>query len=124
MCWQPGQTLESVEKDTIEKAFRFYQQNKTKTAQSLQCSVRTLDAKLEKYANSPIATHHAGNFASDPAPAGRDPHILHEHQTQIDESEVREVQEKLSHPEPGLHVESHEKATQKPPVPVRKPKEV
>lgn len=47
--WQPGMSLEDVEKEVILKAFRFYQQNKTHTAHSLGIAIRTLDAKLEKY---------------------------------------------------------------------------
>jgi len=48
--WQPGRTLEEVERETIERAFRFYQGNKTQTAASLGIAIRTLDAKLDKYA--------------------------------------------------------------------------
>lgn len=47
--WNPGLTLEELEKQAIEKAFRFYQGNKTHTANALGISIRTLDAKLEKY---------------------------------------------------------------------------
>lgn len=48
--WQPGRTLEEIERETIEKAFRFYQGNKTQTAASLGIAIRTLDNKLDKYA--------------------------------------------------------------------------
>ena len=47
--WQPGITLEEIEKQVILKALEFYQGNKTKTALSLGIAVRTLDNKLEKY---------------------------------------------------------------------------
>lgn len=47
--WQPGVTLEVLEQEAIEAAFKFYQNNKTATANSLGISIRTLDAKLEKY---------------------------------------------------------------------------
>ena len=53
--WQPGKTLESIEREVIQQAFRFYQGNKTATANSLGIAIRTLDAKLEKY-NSPVAS--------------------------------------------------------------------
>lgn len=48
-AWQPGQTLEMIEKNVILQAFRFYQENKTQTANSLGIAIRTLDSKLEKY---------------------------------------------------------------------------
>lgn len=49
ISWQPGMTLESIEKQVILKAFSFYQGNKTKTAQSLGIAIRTLDNKLLSY---------------------------------------------------------------------------
>lgn len=47
--WQPGMTLDEMEKHTILQAYRFYRSNKTQTAIALGISVRTLDNKLEKY---------------------------------------------------------------------------
>ncbi len=47
--WSPGVTLEAIEKQVILRAFSFYHGNKTTTSQSLGISIRTLDAKLEKY---------------------------------------------------------------------------
>lgn len=47
--WQPGMTLESVEKEVILQAFRYYRGNKTATANALGFAIRTLDMKLEKY---------------------------------------------------------------------------
>lgn len=47
--WQPGQTLEIIEKEAIQKAYKFYNGNKTQTAASLGIAIRTLDSKLEKY---------------------------------------------------------------------------
>jgi len=47
--WQPGMTLESIEKAAILQAFRFYRGNKTTTANALGIAIRTLDNKLEKY---------------------------------------------------------------------------
>lgn len=49
MNWQPGETLESIEKSVILQAFRFYHGNKTHTANALGIAIRTLDNKLEKY---------------------------------------------------------------------------
>lgn len=47
--WYMGMTLDDLEKQAIEKAYRLYGQNKTATAASLGIAIRTLDAKLEKY---------------------------------------------------------------------------
>lgn len=47
--WNPGMTLEYVEKMTIQQAYRFYRGNKTQTANSLGIAIRTLDSKLERY---------------------------------------------------------------------------
>lgn len=49
--WSPGVTLEGMEKQIILKAFRFYRGNKTQCAISLGINVRTLERKLEDYAN-------------------------------------------------------------------------
>ena len=51
MLWQPGLTLEQVEKEVILQAMRFYHNNKTQTARSLGIAIRTLDHKLERYRN-------------------------------------------------------------------------
>lgn len=50
--WQPGQTLEELEKQAILMAFRFFRGNKTQTARSLDIAIRTLDQKLENYQNA------------------------------------------------------------------------
>lgn len=47
--WQPGVTLDDVEKQVILKALKWFGNNKTKTAQALGIAVRTLDYKLERY---------------------------------------------------------------------------
>jgi hypothetical protein len=49
LYWQPGMTMESIEKMAIEQAMEFYKGVKTQVAISLAMSIRTLDAKLEKY---------------------------------------------------------------------------
>lgn len=49
MCWSIGQDLASYEREAIQKAFRFYEGNKTLTAKVLGISIRTLDARLEDY---------------------------------------------------------------------------
>lgn len=50
--WSPGITLDMLEEQAIQLAFKFYQRNKTVTASALGISIRTLDAKLEKYADA------------------------------------------------------------------------
>ena len=47
--WQPGQTLDDIERITIESALKFYHGNKTQTANSLGITIRTLYNKLERY---------------------------------------------------------------------------
>lgn len=47
--WQPGMTLEDIERSAIEKAYSFYRNNKTQTSKALGIAVRTLDSKLAKY---------------------------------------------------------------------------
>jgi len=47
--WTLGLTLSDVERLVILKAFKFFQGNKTKTANALDIAIRTLDAKLEQY---------------------------------------------------------------------------
>lgn len=47
--WSPGVTLEELEKRTILRALRFYNNNKTHTASALGISIRTLQNKLNEY---------------------------------------------------------------------------
>lgn len=49
IIWSPGMRLDVLEQQVIVKAFRFYHENKTATANSLGISIRTLDSRLEKY---------------------------------------------------------------------------
>lgn len=55
MNWQPGVTLDQMEKATILQALRFYQNNKKQTAMSLGIALRTLDNKMERYAKEAVA---------------------------------------------------------------------
>lgn len=61
--WQPGITLEEVERNTILTALRFYQGNRTKTSDALKMAVRTLQNKITKY--------EAEGYRVTPAPAGQ-----------------------------------------------------
>lgn len=47
--WQPGMTLEQVEKMTIQKALRFYQGNQERTARALGISTKTIYNKIRQY---------------------------------------------------------------------------
>jgi hypothetical protein len=47
--WQPGISLEEVEKQVILAALKFFQQNRTKAAESLGISTRTIQNKLNYY---------------------------------------------------------------------------
>lgn len=49
MNWQPGLSLEDMEREIILVALRFYHCNKTKTAEALKVSVRTIQNKLVQY---------------------------------------------------------------------------
>lgn len=68
MCWQPGNSLEEIEKAAILAAFRFCAENKTKTAQCLGIAVRTLDNKLEQYGRKEVASESNASKASSPDP--------------------------------------------------------
>ncbi len=53
--WQPGMTLEDIEKNVILKAFEYYKGNKQTTSMSLGISARTLETKLAAYKAAPEA---------------------------------------------------------------------
>jgi hypothetical protein len=50
MIFSPGMTIDGLEKELIQSALKFYQGNKTVTARSIGCALRTLDNKLAQYA--------------------------------------------------------------------------
>lgn len=47
--WQVGITLEEVEKQVILAALQYFQQNRTKAADALGISTRTIQNKLNQY---------------------------------------------------------------------------
>jgi len=49
ITWQPGMTLDQLEREVILKALKYYKNNKTHTAEGLGIAIRTIDNKLEKY---------------------------------------------------------------------------
>ncbi len=50
MNWEPGITLDDIEKEAILVAYKYYRNNKTQTAAALGIAIRTLDYKLARYA--------------------------------------------------------------------------
>lgn len=59
VIWTPGVKISELERSAIISAYKFYNQNKTATAASLGISIRTLDSKLEKYAEDDKAAEEA-----------------------------------------------------------------
>lgn len=53
MIWQPGVTLEAVEKNVILAALDFYQGNKSMAAAALGVTTKTIYNKLESYGLHP-----------------------------------------------------------------------
>jgi hypothetical protein len=49
ITWQPGMTLEDIERLVILRAIKYYKHNKSQTARALGIGIRTLDSKLERY---------------------------------------------------------------------------
>lgn len=47
--WQPGMTLEQLERETIIAALRFYQGSRVRTARALGMGQRTLTNKINLY---------------------------------------------------------------------------
>lgn len=85
LSWTPGITLDQLERQAIEQAFKFYHANKSQTARSLGIAIRTLETKLEKYAADDERTTHA----NDAQRAQRDEHLrrargIHTEQSTLD----------------------------------------
>lgn len=63
MSWQPGITLDELERSTILSALRFFNGNRTHTANALGISVRTVLKKIVIYKEQgfvvPEALYHA-----------------------------------------------------------------
>lgn len=47
--WNPGQTLDDIERAVILQALQFHSGNRTHTAKALGISIRTLRKKLAEY---------------------------------------------------------------------------
>lgn len=102
--WQPGTTLEGLEREAIETAFRFYEKNKTATAQALGISIRTLDARLETYAGKGRASNDPGLQQGPASP----PHGLRPDQVSPERSvSMREREEVQEMPRPTKGPANH-----------------
>lgn len=49
MNWQPGLTIEEIEKQAILAAMRFFHNKRSQVAEALGIAPRTLDYKMAKY---------------------------------------------------------------------------
>lgn len=115
--WQPGMTLESMEKMCILSALRFYRGNKTQCSIALGISIRTLDNKLEKYEND----------AKDEK--ARDDKWTADRKSALDrlrggEAQAKQQAESVYGTPPRLHVEPAAKASPQHIVPMPKREEV
>lgn len=54
VIWSPGVTLEDIERQVIQLAYKHFQGNKTTTSRALGIAIRTLDTKLDKYVSEDI----------------------------------------------------------------------
>lgn len=102
--WQPGQTLEMVERQVIKKALKFFHDHKTKTAEALGISLRTLQNKLDKYEEEDIESSRIEQQAKE-----------------RDEAFLKACRAK---PETGSRVESVVTISEEQPMPVRERTEV
>ena len=50
IVWTPGVTLDAMERQIIKAALNVYSNNKTRAADALGISTKTIDNKLERYA--------------------------------------------------------------------------
>lgn len=129
--WQPGMTLESIEKEAILQAFRFYRGNKTATSNALGIAIRTLDNKLESYqaddkakedANAKRKRDHEEFVRRSRGEVARINHAASNVDfKKSDETDAGPV-ENGDDSERGVHMESSEKASEEHavPMPVRK----
>lgn len=116
--WTPGTTIESAEREVIEQALKFYRGNKTATASALKVSTRTLDNKLEQYADDDRKSReHADRSAQGSGPS------LHE-QARPQEDKANGSKEVGISSDAGLRVESSFEVRTEPNVSVPERQEV
>lgn len=105
--WQPGITLEEVERRVIEKAIAFYRGNKTATASALGIAIRTLDDRLATYNYGKAKPHDQPERSTDDRLESKTERAQSEGSDDV-QSQAR------------LHVESSKKSAEKSAVPVRR----
>lgn len=118
--WQPGVTLEELEKAAILKALRFHGGNKTVTANALGIAIRTLDSKLEKYANDKSVTRPVGRNYDITDGGRRDQwgRIKPEHDIRSPKYQGDPAAQKGAQAKAGLLVEPASQVPAQQPVPV------
>lgn len=129
MNWVPGLTLEMAEKMAILQAMQFYKNNKTATANALGIAIRTLDNKLELYAQDDIRMKAVENErarqreefarrARGQAPSVSQP-------TPRDSAQSQKASDPVdSLPHPGVPVEPAPDPSEEYPLPVPEPEKV
>lgn len=122
IIWSPGVTLEAIEEQVIGKAYAFYKQNKTATSNALGISIRTLDAKLEKYGND-----ERDRTKRDADRKQRDLSFLDRQRNGTKSNAIAQMPEEtkcVPLPDAGIRMESSEEVSAEQPVPVSQLKEV
>lgn len=118
ISWQPGMSLEEIEKQCVLQAFRFYRGNKTQCAIALGIAIRTLDSKLEKYEHDGKQQRNADDARAIEARKQRD-------RARGVGFQVKEENESsASSADAGLHMESTAQASAQYELPVSKRQEV
>jgi hypothetical protein len=127
--WQPGMSLEDVEKAVIQQAFAHFKKNKTQTALSLGIAIRTLDTKLASYetpapnkdTRSQLLKRVKAAMIHFRQDINRVSQVMYLSVEQVKEC-VREITSQET--SRGLGVEPALKVSEEQPLPVRKPTEV
>lgn len=125
-----GMTLEQLEKQAIQLAFRFFGGNKTRTAHSLGIAIRTLETKLEKIQNDDKLTIEriTADRQDQEAKRLKEREILRNCQGTNDLGreiqKAKEIQNSIYNAHPGNGVEPVKDATAQHAVPVSEREEI
>lgn len=112
--------IDALEELVIKKAFAFYRENKTATANSLGISIRTLDNKLEKYEMSAIEE----TLAYESRKQDRDVQLARARGIHFDSSFIPALATVSDKTSAGLSLEPPSNPAAKPPVSVSERAEV
>lgn len=118
--WSPGMKIDALEELVIKKAFAFYRENKTATANSLGISIRTLDNKLEKYEMSAIEE----TLAYESRKQDRDVQLARARGIHADNSFIPALATVSDKTSAGLSLEPPSNPAAKPPVSVSERAEI